>query len=128
MKNILPINENQLRFLNLDKDIIQKRVSILTSSENYSELYIDINDDIFEKLKDIAKDLGLNIEDIVLSSIIDIMLIYKQQELEEKRKLENWIAIDSIIYEVKKEEIEKNSFNYEIYDTRTFSKILELVK
>lgn len=56
------------------------------------------------------------------------MLIYKQQELEEKRKLENWIAIDSIIYEIKKEEIEKNSFNYEIYDTRTFSKILELVK
>lgn len=103
-----------------NKDIILKRKELLFDS-NKSEITIDMNDQTLEYLEKVSIDLGLDIEDIVVSSIIDMLI--------EKFELPNNIdkVIDYATFLVNIKEITNSGLNYLVLETTNLNEKLRII-
>lgn len=103
-----------------NKDIILKRKELLFDS-NKSEITIDMNDQTLEYLEKVSIDLGLDIEDIVVSSIIDMLI--------EKFELPNNIdkVIDYATFLVDIKEITNSGLNYLVLETTNLNEKLRII-
>lgn len=103
-----------------NKDIILKRKELLIDS-NKSELTIDMNDQTLEYLEKVSIELGLDIEDIIVSCIIDMLI--------EKFELPNNIdkVIDYATFLIDIKEITNSGLNYLVLETTNLNEKFRII-
>lgn len=103
-------------------ELIKKRKELLSNCQDKVEISVDINKDLYEKINKISIEENIEIEDILVSAIIDLYLmnIEKEENINE--------TIDEAILLINQEEIYNNEKNYLVLETKTLNKKFKIMK
>lgn len=105
-----------------DINLIKKRKEILSECENKVELTIDLDDELYNNINEISIKENIDIEDILISAIIDSYLDkYEKEEDVDK-------VIDFAYLLIKEKEIYDDNKNYLVLDTKTLNKKFKIIK
>ena len=103
-------------------ELIKKRKELLSNCQDKVEISVDINKDLYEKINKISIEKNIEIEDILVSAIIDLCLI----NMEKEENIDE--TIDEAILLINQEEIYNNNKNYLVLETKTLNKKFKIMK